>query len=85
MIKYLSLFSGIGAFEKVIKTHCWTITTKQNRIPNAGVIQKDEGYRFLTPLECFRLQGFDEKIIGYVKIIKFQIHNCINDQRIVYV
>lgn len=46
---------------KVIKTHCWTITTKQNRIPNAGVIQKDEGYRFLTPLECFRLQGFDEK------------------------
>lgn len=44
-----------------------TITTKQDRNPNSGVIDYDyerEGkcnFRFLTPRECFMLMGFDEK------------------------
>ena len=44
-----------------------TITTKQDRHPNSGVIEYNSGregrapYRNLTPRECFLLMGFDEK------------------------
>jgi DNA (cytosine-5)-methyltransferase 1 len=34
------------------------ITLKQDRFPNAGIIDFEDYYRFLTPVECFRLQGF---------------------------
>ena len=45
---------------KVIKDLCNTITTKQVRCPNSGVIYKGDGkYRYLTEKECFRLMGFD--------------------------
>lgn len=45
---------------KVIKDLCNTITTKQIRYPNSGVIDKGDGkYRYLTEKECFRLMGFD--------------------------
>lgn len=45
---------------KVIKDLCNTITTKQVRCPNCGVIDRGEGkYRYLTEKECFRLMGFD--------------------------
>ncbi|TGY41126.1 DNA (cytosine-5-)-methyltransferase [Clostridium sartagoforme] len=43
-----------------------TITTKQDRNPNSGVIEYDSGregkskFRYLTPRECFMLMGFDE-------------------------
>lgn len=46
-----------------------TITTKQDRHPNSGVVAYDSGtiltssnilYRNLTPRECFLLMGFDE-------------------------
>ena len=44
-----------------------TITTKQDRHPNSGLIDfplhgkgKAE-YRYLTPRECFLLMGYDEK------------------------
>ena len=41
---------------KIIKDYCNTITTKQVRYPNSGVIDKGEGkYRYLTEKECFRL------------------------------
>lgn len=47
---------------KVIEDYCWTITTKQNRCPNSGVIDIGNGnYRLLTPLECWRLQGYDDE------------------------
>lgn len=47
---------------KVIKDHCNTITTRQVRCPNAGVIDKGAGnYRYLTEKECFRLMGFDSE------------------------
>ena len=46
-----------------------TLTTKQDRNPNSGVIdypmklRKDgkSKFRYLTPRECFMLMGFDEK------------------------
>lgn len=50
-----------------------TVTTKQDRHPNSGVIDyktDDENksqYRYLTPRECFLLMGFDEN--DYQRII----------------
>ena len=39
-----------------------TITTKQMRCPNSGVIDlKDGQYRYLTERECWRLQGYDDE------------------------
>lgn len=55
-----SMIKHIGEKLRVIETYCWTITTKQVRLPNAGIIKKDYGYRYLTPLECFRLMGFND-------------------------
>lgn len=46
----------------VIKDFCYTITTKQMRSPNAGVIDLENGlYRYLTELECWRLMGFSDE------------------------
>ncbi|PPE05539.1 DNA (cytosine-5-)-methyltransferase [Williamsoniiplasma lucivorax] len=58
-------------------SNCRTITTKQDRHPNAGVIniegsflestlntmgiKNKSKYRFLTPRECYMLMGFQEK------------------------
>ena len=50
-----------------------TITTKQDRHPNSGLIDYDNGnaekskYRYLTPRECFLLMGFNEE--DYQRII----------------
>lgn len=46
---------------EVIKDHCKTITCKQMRSPNSGVIDLGNGkYRYLTERECWRLQGYDD-------------------------
>lgn len=50
-----------------------TVTTKQDRHPNSGLIDYYSGkanksnYRYLTPRECFLLMGFDEQ--DYQRII----------------
>lgn len=45
-----------------ISEFAWTITTKQMRAPNSGVIRLDEGqFRYLTEKECWRLMGFDDE------------------------
>lgn len=52
---------------KVLDVIVPTVTTKQDRHPNSGVIDYFCGdptksqYRFLTPRECFLLMGFEEK------------------------
>lgn len=47
---------------EVIKDYCNTITTKQMRCPNAGVIDLGDGrFRYLTEKECWRLQGFTDE------------------------
>jgi len=50
----------------LISPYVSTITTKQDRHPNSGVIEYDSinqgkaNYRYLSPRECFLLMGFDE-------------------------
>lgn len=45
----------------VIEDRCWTISTRQDRCPNAGIIRQDNGtYRYLTERECWRLMGFTD-------------------------
>lgn len=45
----------------IIKDFAQTITTKQMRYPNSGVVPLDSGkYRYLTERECWRLQGYDD-------------------------
>lgn len=71
-----SMLSKIGISDtthnsrlNVIKNHCWTISTKQNRCPNAGIIALDTGqYRLLTERECWRLMGFDDN--DYEAVLK---------------
>lgn len=56
-----------------------TITTKQDRHPNSGVIDFDSKrpnrslFRYLTPRECFMLMGFDEKDYDAVVEHNFKI------------
>jgi DNA (cytosine-5)-methyltransferase 1 len=48
-------------FLDVINEHCWTISTRQDRCPNAGIIRMESGqYRYLTERECWRLMGFTD-------------------------
>ncbi|HEM3143607.1 DNA cytosine methyltransferase [Streptococcus suis] len=45
----------------IIQDYCYTISTKQTRVPNAGFIKLTNGkYRYLTERECFRLMGFTD-------------------------
>lgn len=46
----------------VIDNYCWTITERQDRCPNAGIIRADDKpeYRYLTEREVWRLMGFDD-------------------------
>lgn len=46
---------------KVIDKFVYTISTKQVRVPNSGIIDLGNGkYRYLTEKECFRFMGFDD-------------------------
>lgn len=63
MIKKINSSDGsFGGRVQVIKDYCMTITTKQMRCPNSGVIDLGNGrYRYLTERECWRLQGYDDE------------------------
>ena len=63
MIKKINSNDGsFGGRVQVIKDYCSTITTKQMRCPNSGVIDLGNGkYRYLTERECWRLQGFTDE------------------------
>lgn len=68
-------------FKDVIKT----ITTKQDRNPNSGVIdypneiEGKSSFRYLTPRECFLLMGFEEE--DFSNLIK---NNFLNNGRQFY-
>lgn len=48
-------------FIPTIKDFAWTITTRQDRCPNSGVIKRENGdYRYLTERETFRLMGYSD-------------------------
>ena len=55
---------------EIIESNAKTVTTKQDRNPNCGIIKYDKNnylvewntyYRNLTPRECFMLMGFKEE------------------------
>ena len=62
---------GDGLFNgrvQIIKDYAMTITCKQMRCPNSGVIDIGNGkYRYLTERECWRLQGYED--IDYEKAL----------------
>ncbi len=64
MLKLLNNEAESNVFKgrlKVIDDCCYTITTKQMRCPNSGIVALEDGrYRYLTEKECWRLQGFDD-------------------------
>lgn len=46
----------------VIKDFCYTITERQDRAPNSGVVDLGNGkYRYLTERECWRIQGYSDE------------------------
>lgn len=60
-----SMIAKIGkdtAFKvPIIKDFCYTITERQMRAPNSGVLPIGGGkYRYLTERECWRLQGYSD-------------------------
>ncbi|QIW51207.1 DNA cytosine methyltransferase [Lactococcus raffinolactis] len=45
----------------IIKDWCYTISTRQDRNPNSGIVEiAPNEYRYLTARECWLLQGYDE-------------------------
>lgn len=60
--KNVKLYDGIGTYSGYVPT----ITTKQDRHPNAGVVSYSNGragksnFRYLTGRECLLLMGFDD-------------------------
>lgn len=53
---------GYSRMLDVIDTHCWTITERQDRCPNAGILKVEpKRYRYLTEREVWRLMGFNDE------------------------
>lgn len=52
---------GFNGYLPIIDKWSSTITTKQNRCPNSGVVELGSGkFRLLTEKECWRLQGYTD-------------------------
>lgn len=69
-----SVYNVIGAKgikrATVIRDYAYTITTRQDRTP-AQVIDCGNGrYRYLTELECWRLQGYTDKDFEAAKAVQ---------------
>ena len=61
MLKRLPGTTG-GVTLKQVVDHVWTISLKQVRAPNAGVIKlPGDKWRYLTERECWRLMGFEDE------------------------
>ena len=64
MLKMLYDSENKSSFQgrlQVIEDFCYTISTKQVRVPNSGILSLGDGrYRYLTERECFRLMGFED-------------------------
>ena len=54
----------------IIDEYCYTILTKQMRVPNAGFIEiGNKEYRYLTEKECFKLMGFTDEDFKKIRSI----------------
>lgn len=55
---------------QVIDKFAYTISTRQVRVPNSGIVDLGNGkYRYLTERECFRLMGFDDEDFDKLRTI----------------
>ena len=65
MLRYLSGNTKNKNFKgrlKVVDKYAYTISTKQVRVLNSGLVDIGNGkYRYLTERECLRLMGFDDE------------------------
>ncbi|MBU5669276.1 DNA (cytosine-5-)-methyltransferase [Peptoniphilus sp. MSJ-1] len=79
MLKFLNkdLNNSFKGRLKIIKNYAYTITTKQMRVPNSGIIDIGNGkYRYLTERECLRLMGFDDSDIDKLEKAHLRRKNC---------
>ena len=79
MLKFLnkSIDNSFRGRLKVIKDFSYTISTKQMRVPNSGIIDIGNGqYRYLTERECLRLMGFDDSDIDKLEGVHPRRKNC---------
>ncbi|EOX8275999.1 TPA: DNA cytosine methyltransferase [Streptococcus pyogenes] len=79
MLKFLNkgIDNSFRGRLKVIKDFSYTISTKQMRVPNSGIIDIGNGqYRYLTERECLRLMGFDDSDIDKLEKVHPRRKNC---------
>lgn len=79
MLKFLNkgIDNSFRGRLKVIKDFSYTISTKQMRVPNSGIIDIGNGrYRYLTERECLRLMGFDDNDIDKLEEVHPRRKNC---------
>lgn len=79
MLKFLNkgIDNSFRGRLKVIKDFSYTISTKQMRVPNSGIIDIGNGqYRYLTERECLRLMGFDDRDIDKLEKVHPRRKNC---------
>ena len=73
MLRYLSGNPKNKNFKgrlKIIDKYAHTISTKQVRVPNSGLVDIGNGkYRYLTERECLRLMGFDDDDFDEIRAI----------------
>ena len=63
----------------VIKEYAMTITCKQMRSPNSGVVYLGNGkYRYLTERECWRIQGYTDEDFDNALKVHLGKKNCLN-------
>ena len=79
MLKFLNkgIDNSFRGRLKVIKDFSYTISTKQMRVPNSGIIDIGNGqHRYLTEKECLRLMGFDNCDIDKLEKVHPRRKNC---------
>ncbi|HEN9466807.1 TPA: DNA (cytosine-5-)-methyltransferase [Streptococcus agalactiae] len=79
MLKFLNkgIDNSFRGRLKVIKDFSYTISTKQMRVPNSGIIDIGNGqYRYLTERECLRLMGFNDSDIDSLEEVHPKRKNC---------
>lgn len=79
MLKFLNkgIDNSFRGRLKVIKDFSYTISTKQMRVPNSGIIDIGNGqYRYLTERECLRLMGFDDSDIDKLEEVHPRRKKC---------
>lgn len=83
MLKFLNkgIDNSFRGRLKVIKDFSYTISTKQMRVPNSGIIDIGNGqYRYLTERECLRLMGFDDCDIDKLEEAHPRRKNCTSNK-----